>query len=48
MGMIVDEITDTHCLVTVGAGEERETFVQRTLLNGMCGLENLSGIPGCV
>lgn len=45
MGMVVDEITDTHCLVTVGAGEERDTFVQWTLLNGMCGLENLSGIP---
>ncbi len=48
MGMVVDDITDTHCLVTVGAGEERDTFVQWTLLNGMCGLENLSGIPWCV
>lgn len=35
MGMMVDEIEDTHCLVTVGAGEERETFVQRSLVNGM-------------
>jgi UDP-N-acetylmuramate dehydrogenase len=47
-GVTIDEIGETHCLITVGAGTERDTFVQRSLDNDFFGLENLSWIPWSV
>jgi UDP-N-acetylmuramate dehydrogenase len=34
--------------LTIGAGEDWDTFVQTTIANGFAGLETLSGIPGTV
>ena len=35
-------------LITVGGGKNWDDFVLWSLENGYCGLENLSGIPGCI
>lgn len=48
MGIRIEEIDDQYATITVGAGETRDTFVQRSLLNGLSWLENLSGIPWSV
>lgn len=47
-GITLDEIGETDCLITVGAGTERDNFVQRSLDNDFFGLENLSWIPWSV
>ena len=41
-------VSDTHVLVTAGAGESWDSFVETLVNQGLGGLENLSGIPGTV
>ena len=43
-----NEISIEDNLITVGAGKNWDDFVLWSLENGYCGLENLSGIPGCI
>ncbi|MGV0910198.1 UDP-N-acetylmuramate dehydrogenase [Martelella sp. FOR1707] len=40
--------TDTHAIITAGAGENWHDFVSWTVAQGIPGLENLAGIPGTV
>lgn len=44
---VVDE-NDTYRFVRVGAGENWNATVERTLALGWCGLENLASVPGSV
>ena len=53
--VIINKITgvtcvpcDNHVLVTAGAGENWDSFVESLINQGLGGLENLSGIPGTV
>ncbi|WP_180901526.1 UDP-N-acetylmuramate dehydrogenase [Martelella soudanensis] len=47
-GRKVARQTDTHSIVTAGAGENWHDFVAWTIAEDMPGLENLAGIPGTV
>jgi len=47
-GIAYTKQSDGKTLVTVGAGENWDTFVADTVARGFGGLENLSGIPGTV
>ncbi len=42
------EDVDEHVLISVGAGEMWDSFVEYTVSRGLSGLENLSAIPGSV
>lgn len=48
LGIDLVSNTDDYVLVSANAGESWDSFVLYTLNNGMCGLENLSLIPGTV
>jgi len=45
---ILPSSNNSNYLVTAAAGENWHEFVLHTLSAGLCGLENLSLIPGCV
>lgn len=47
-GISVEEQTDTHVIVKVGAGENWHDFVCWAIDNNYGGIENLALIPGCV
>lgn len=47
-GISVEEQTDTHVVVKVGAGENWHDFVCWAIDNNYGGIENLALIPGCV
>ncbi|WP_392566774.1 UDP-N-acetylmuramate dehydrogenase [Utexia brackfieldae] len=47
MGTVVRE-TESHILLHVGAGENWHQLVDKTISEGIKGLENLALIPGCV
>jgi UDP-N-acetylmuramate dehydrogenase len=47
-GIAVSRENDTHTIVTAQAGESWHGLVQWTLARQLCGLENLSLIPGSV
>jgi UDP-N-acetylmuramate dehydrogenase len=47
-GIFYEKQADGKTLVTVGAGENWDTFVADTISHNLGGLENLSGIPGTV
>jgi len=46
-GIMFEEVKDGF-LVSVGAGEDWDSFVSKTIAKGFVGLENLSFIPGTV
>lgn len=48
LGFDLNEISTDEILVTSGAGENWHSFVLKTIETGLCGLENLSLIPGNV
>lgn len=47
-GRAIIQNSDNEVLVKVGAGENWHEFVKWTLAQGLCGLQNLSLIPGTV
>lgn len=48
LGFELNEISENTVYVTSGAGENWHSFVLKTIDAGLCGLENLSLIPGNV
>ena len=47
-GRLSRDIDTNFVEVSVAAGENWDTFVEEAVLRGVCGIENLSGIPGSV
>ena len=47
-GREYNDMSDTECLVRVGAGEVLDAVVAESVNRGLWGLENLSSIPGSV
>ncbi len=47
-GFDIIENTDEYVIVKVGAGENWDTFVSRTVVSNLSGVEALSSIPGTV
>jgi UDP-N-acetylmuramate dehydrogenase len=47
-GMVITNEEDGRVLVEAGAGESWDGLVRWTVDQGLCGLENLALIPGCV
>jgi UDP-N-acetylmuramate dehydrogenase len=41
-------INDSHVLLKIGAGENLDSIIERTIKDGFWGLENLSSIPGSI
>lgn len=47
-GVTYQHVADSVVLAKAGAGEDWDNIVEQTVARGLCGLENLSGIPGTV
>lgn len=47
-GIKIETTGNDHAVISAGAGINWDDLVEWTVDNGLCGLENLSLIPGCV
>lgn len=48
LGKKIIQENDQEVCIEVGAGEQRDAFVRRTIDKGRIGIENLVSIPGTV